>query len=542
MARQHAKTLWYDRPKYVYMEFCVEDSVDARVLIEDYRVVFSCKTPEGVELYNEIPLFARVNSKDSQDKRSGRSVTCFVRKWKEKVAWPRLTKEDNKPVWLSVDFDNWRDWEGEEEGELAQVEHYAELLKKVSVKGPAPAMDDLDLSTTVLSCLPAEQQLERGGQRETLTGFHVLLADTVLFPEGGGQPDDRGFIDDIPVLRVSRRGPEACHFVQTALEPGRPVLLSLDWARRFDHMQQHTGQHLITAVADLLFGLKTTSWELGRQRSVIELDAPELTPVQVAAIEQEVNEKIRARVPVSVKELEATDPEVEKVRSRGLPDDHAGPIRVVSIEGLDSNLCCGTHVCNLAELQVVKLLGVEKGKKNRTNLVFLAGGRVLQAVERSHGRERALTGRLKCGPEEHVEAVEKLQASTKLLQKNNLTLLRDLAVLTAQNFKNSPTPAPLFVLHRKDGDSEFMNIVANEIGTEKTLLFLTVGDEKGAGLFLLAGPPEAVDTLGPRTAELLEGRGAGKRGRFQGKATKLSQRAEVLTLLRDFLRGQGAEE
>uniref|UniRef100_F6S764 Alanyl-tRNA synthetase domain containing 1 n=2 Tax=Ornithorhynchus anatinus TaxID=9258 RepID=F6S764_ORNAN len=399
-----------------------------------------------------------------------------------------------------------------------------------------------ELATTVLSCLPAEQQLERGGRPESLTGFHVLLADTVLFPEGGGQPDDRGFIDEVPVLRVIRRGPDACHFVRTALEPGRPVHLRLDWPRRFDHMQQHSGQHLITAVADLLFGLKTTSWELGKQRSVIELDAPELTPAQVVAIEQEVNEKIRARVPVSVKELEATDPEVEKVRSRGLPDDHAGPIRVVNIEGLDSNLCCGTHVCNLAELQVIKLLGVEKGKKNRTNLVFLAGGRVLQAVERSYGRERALTGRLKCGPEEHVEAVEKLQASTKLLQKNNLSLLRDLAVLTAQNFKNSPNPACLFVLHRKDGDSEFMNIVANEIGTEKTLLFLTVGDEKGAGLFLLAGPPEAVNTLGPRAAELLQGRGAGKPGRFQGKATKLSQRAEVLTLLRDFVHGQGAED
>uniref|UniRef100_A0A4W2EC82 Prostaglandin E synthase 3 like n=1 Tax=Bos indicus x Bos taurus TaxID=30522 RepID=A0A4W2EC82_BOBOX len=103
-----------------------------------------CKNPDGVEFYNEIEFYAKVNCKDSQDKRSGRSITCFVRKWKEKVAWPRLTKEDIKPVWLSVDFDNWRDWEGEEEVELAQVEHYAELLKKVSTKGPPPAMDDLD--------------------------------------------------------------------------------------------------------------------------------------------------------------------------------------------------------------------------------------------------------------------------------------------------------------------------------------------------------------------------------------------------------------
>ncbi|XP_045382594.1 putative protein PTGES3L isoform X3 [Lemur catta] len=114
MARQHAQTLWYDRPKYVFMKFCVEDSTDVHVLIEDHRIVFSCKNADGVELYNEIEFYAKVNSKDSQDKRSSRSITCFVRKWKEKVAWPRLTKEDIK------------------------------LLKKVSTKRPPPTMDDLD--------------------------------------------------------------------------------------------------------------------------------------------------------------------------------------------------------------------------------------------------------------------------------------------------------------------------------------------------------------------------------------------------------------
>ncbi|XP_062030907.1 putative protein PTGES3L isoform X3 [Lepus europaeus] len=114
MARQHARTLWYDRPKYVFMEFCVEDSTDVHVLIEDHRLVFSCKNADGVELYNEIEFYAKVNCKDSQDKRSSRSITCFVRKWKEKVAWPRLTKEDIK------------------------------LLNKVSTKRAPPTMDDLD--------------------------------------------------------------------------------------------------------------------------------------------------------------------------------------------------------------------------------------------------------------------------------------------------------------------------------------------------------------------------------------------------------------
>ncbi|XP_077662438.1 alanyl-tRNA editing protein Aarsd1 isoform X3 [Eretmochelys imbricata] len=356
------------------------------------------------------------------------------------------------------------------------------------------------------------------------------------------QPSDRGLIDDIPVLRVTRQGPAALHFVQRPLAPGSEVLLTVDWERRFDHMQQHSGQHLITALADQMFGFKTTSWELGHQRTVIELDTPSVTAEQVEALEKNVNEKIRARIPVVVREHSEDDPEIEMVRSRGLPDDHTGPVRIISIEGIDDNMCCGTHVSNLSDLQVIKLLGTEKGKKNKTNLVFLAGNRVLKSVERSHSIEKALTLLLKNGAEEHVEAVKRLQNSVKLLQKNNLNLLRDLAVLTAQNFKSNPGRGRVFVLHRKDGDSEFMNIIANEIGTEDTLLFLTVGDEKAAGLFLLAGPSEVVEKLGPRVAELLEGKGAGKRDRFQGKATRMSRRAEVQALLQDFIGHQSLEE
>uniref|UniRef100_A0A8D2P5L8 Threonyl/alanyl tRNA synthetase SAD domain-containing protein n=1 Tax=Zosterops lateralis melanops TaxID=1220523 RepID=A0A8D2P5L8_ZOSLA len=308
----------------------------------------------------------------------------------------------------------------------------------------------------------------------------------------------------------------------------------MDWERRFDHMQQHSGQHLISAIAEQMFGFKTTSWELGRQRSVIELDTPSVTAEQVEALERSVNEKIRDRVPVTVRELAADDPEVETVRSRGLPDDHVGPVRVVDIKDIDSNLCCGTHVSNLSDLQVIKLLGVEKGKKNKTNLVFLAGNRVLKSIEQSHNTEKGTCGAV----HDHVEAVKRLQSSVKLLQKNNLNLLRDIAVLIARDFKSKPAPKQLFVLHRKEGDSEFMNIIANEIGTEETLLFLTVGDEKEAGLFLLAGPVEAVENLGPRVAELLGGKGARKRGRFQGKAAKMSRRGEVQALLQEFISHQ----
>ncbi|KAM9296223.1 alanyl-tRNA editing protein Aarsd1 [Gastrophryne carolinensis] len=398
-----------------------------------------------------------------------------------------------------------------------------------------------ELLTEVVSCTPAKLTTEQGGKKETLTGYNVILNDTVLFPEGGGQPDDRGFIGEVPVLRVTRQGPDAVHFVSSPLEVGAQVLARIDWQRRFDHMQQHSGQHLITAIADSLYNFKTTSWELGRQRSSIELDTPTVTSEQVDTIEQVVNQKIRQHIPVTVK-INSTSELEDNVRSRGLPEDHAGPVRIIDIEGVDANMCCGTHVANLSDLQVIKLLGTEKGKKNKTNLIFIAGERVLKYTARSYSVEKSLTSLLKNGPEEHIEAVEKLQKSVKSLQKNNLTLLRDLAVLVSENFKNSTNKGKLFSLHRKDGDNEFMNIIANEIGTDGTVVFLTVGDEKASGLFLLAGPSDIINNLGPRVCKILDGKGAGKNGRFQGKANKMSQRGEAEKLLEEFVNNTTGNE
>lgn len=396
--------------------------------------------------------------------------------------------------------------------------------------------------TCVVSCSPAELKHEVNGKKETLKGFNVKLQDTILFPEGGGQPDDHGFIGDIPVLRVTRQGPDAVHFVSSSLDPGQEVHLKVDWERRFDHMQQHSGQHLITALADTMFGYKTTSWELGRQRSTIELDTAGVKPAQLQALEEAVNERIRAHVPVNVQLLATDDPALEKVRSRGLPEDHAGPIRIIDIEGVDANMCCGTHVSNLSHLQVIKLLGLEKGKKNKTNLLFLAGNRVLKYAEKSYNAERALVSLLKTGPDEHVDAVDKLQKSMKLLQKSNLSLLRDMAVLIAQEFNNRTNKSNFFSLHKKEGDNEFMNIIANEINTEETLVFLTVGEEKGPGLFLLSGPSGPVSDLGQRVLEMLQGKGAGKNGRFQGKSQNLSRRGEVEAFLQKHCKHFSSEE
>lgn len=117
-----------------------------------------------------------------------------------------------------------------------------------------------------------------------------------------------------------------------------------------------------------------------------------------------------------------------------------------------------------------------------------------------------------------------------------------MAVLIAQEFKNNPQRGNIFSFHKKEGDNEFMNIIANEINIEETMVFLTVGEEKGPGLFLLAGPSGPVTDMGPRVLEMLQGKGAGKNGRFQGKAQSLARRGEVEALLQQYCKHHSSEE
>ncbi|XP_062893083.1 putative protein PTGES3L isoform X2 [Mobula hypostoma] len=111
---QPAKTQWYDRKNYVFVEFCVEDSKDVYVKIEKFRLIFSCRTADNTKLYNNIELYSKVEPNDSRHKRSDRSITLFMRKIEGKKAWPRLTKDKTK------------------------------MLKDLKDTGPPPTMDDLD--------------------------------------------------------------------------------------------------------------------------------------------------------------------------------------------------------------------------------------------------------------------------------------------------------------------------------------------------------------------------------------------------------------
>ncbi|CAH1180152.1 unnamed protein product [Phaedon cochleariae] len=359
-------------------------------------------------------------------------------------------------------------------------------------------------------------------------GFEVILENTILFPEGGGQPCDYGFLNDIPVKQVLRREDKAIHYVNQPLEVGTEVVQKIDWERRFDHMQQHSGQHLLSAVLEKEFQSPTVSWWLGEETSYIELDIQKISDVQIKKTEEKVNQYIRQGKTVTVTILSKDTPaeELELVRSaKDLPADHVGDIRVINIEGIDSNMCCGTHVTNLSQLQVIKLLHTEKSKrKDKILLHFLVGNRVLNRLDVCIDRERRLTALLNNNPSQHPELIEKLQKNVKSLNKNMQTLLKDIAILEVNKLKSMPHPPKYFSLHRKEAEPDFMNTFIKELGKTEIFLFLSTGDEKQSGNIVLYGDEKAVADLGQKVCELLDGKGAGKGNKFQAKVNKMANR------------------
>ncbi|XP_058454098.1 alanyl-tRNA editing protein Aarsd1-like [Malaya genurostris] len=371
-----------------------------------------------------------------------------------------------------------------------------------------------EFSTTVITC------------EKTDHGFNVICEDTVLFPEGGGQPSDHGWLNDYEVKSVTRKGPDAIHFVEGEQAPflaGDRVHQRINWERRFDHMQQHSGQHLITAIFDKELGYSTRSWWLGTEDSYVDLDAKDVTREQLEEVEKICNQLIVACTPVTVDVYQPNDPELKSgnTRTRGLPDDVSGPLRVVTIDGIEKNMCCGTHVKNLAQLQAMKFLNVEKSK-NKCLVHFLVGNRIVRKLTECYDREIQFNNLLNGGPSSHIDLIKKLQVTVKSIQKSSKKLSTELAVHEAEKI-NSLDPKPKFyAIHRTDGaDSDFINVFLRNIKLTDCFFFLTNGDESGKGQLLLYGKPEEISLLGEDICKILDGKGTGKGSRFNAKVNKL---------------------
>ena len=363
----------------------------------------------------------------------------------------------------------------------------------------------------------------------------VILAETILYPEGGGQPSDHGWIAGVPVEDVRVVKGQIRHSLPGPPPVGR-VQVELDWVRRFDHMQQHTGQHLLTAVAQERFGWSTTAFHLGAYLSDIELDVATILPDKLVELEDAVAAEIRAPRPVTARRVSPETFATLPVRTRGLPEGHTGDIRLVEIAGIDLNTCGGTHVRSTAEIEALKLLGVE-GMRGGTRLFYVAGARLRHLLGVHHERNAKLRQLVGTSDDELVAGVTARLDQLKEAQRTMRGLEEELAVEAARALARSPDRVASS--HWATRDLPFLQRVAREFVrlAPDRLALLTAGEGEQGAFLLCGGELVTIDlpAAGRKVADILSARGGGAGRIFQGKAAALSRRADALAQLRSLL-------
>jgi alanyl-tRNA synthetase len=361
----------------------------------------------------------------------------------------------------------------------------------------------------------------------------AILEDTVFYPEGGGQPCDLGTLNGVAVVEVQKREGEIRHYLGQAVHEGH-ALLSLDWARRFDHMQQHTGQHLLTAVAQDQFKWETTAFHLGASVCDIELTAQAISPRDMEYLEEAVAAEIRARREVTARWVDAEAYGREAVRSRGLPEGHTGDIRLVQIAGVDLNTCGGTHLRHTGEIEALKLLGTES-IRGGTRLFYVAGRRARLRLGAHETRNAGLRALLGAPDEDLVPSLQTKLDQLLALERRSRKLEEELAGFQAATL--AAQPGALVEAHFEGRDMAFLQKLARGVlaADPAKAAFLT-SELGGQGIFLLsAGEISSLDVpaAGKAVAAILGAKGGGSGKAFQGKAPGLAARAEALARLRE---------
>lgn len=283
----------------------------------------------------------------------------------------------------------------------------------------------------------------------------VVLNQSYFYPTTGGQPYDTGRLSQANVLDVTVRKEDGAviHLLDRADVPDS-VTGEIDWGRRFDHMQHHCGQHILSRAFIDAVDAPTVSFHMGPAACTIDLDVAELTAAQIESAEALANRIVQENRLVDVREVPLE--EAKSLPIRKLPPLAAGSmVRLVDITGFDLTACGGTHVARTGEIGLIKVVGTERRKK-MVRVSFLCGGRAIKDYDRKLHVLQDLTRLLSTGEENLAGSVEKMQQETKLMSRDLRILRRDKLEAEAQKFKDSFEPVgdvAVFTHVFKDGES-----------------------------------------------------------------------------------------
>ncbi|MFQ5776614.1 MAG: DHHA1 domain-containing protein [Terriglobia bacterium] len=370
----------------------------------------------------------------------------------------------------------------------------------------------------------------------------IALDQTAFYPSAGGQPHDLGTLNDIEVEDVFE-GPnkEIIHLVARAPD-SEQVQGRIDWARRFDHMQQHTGQHILSAAFVRLFNFSTVSFHLGRASCSIDLDTDSVGQRQLQQVEELANQVVFEDRPVRVRFTRADELHKEEARGRLRREvEREGELRLIEVEDFDCCPCGGTHVARTGQIGLLLVRRVEKTKKH-VRVEFVCGGRALGAARADHEHLSEAARLLTTGPGEVPALIRKRFEEQRAAERERSRVLEQLAeyearalLAAAERVGERRVLCKVF----DEADAGYLRLLAARLVKESDVQ-LVFGSRKQPAALVFAqsrGLPGEMSVLLRETVQRLGGKGGGSRDFAQGSVPAGTPLEEVLAEVLRKLRG-----
>ena len=349
-------------------------------------------------------------------------------------------------------------------------------------------------------------------------GYEILLDATAFYPEGGGQACDLGSLGSVSVLDVRERGEAVVHLCDAPLEIGTEVEGVIDYDRRFDLMQQHTGEHIVSGIIHRRYGFHNVGFHMGSE--MIEIDFDGMVPAgDLPAIEQEANSALWQNLEVSCwYPAEEELPHVVYRSKRALP----WPVRIVQVPGFDSCACCGTHVAKTGEVGLVKLFSVVP-LRGGCRIEMSCGRRALMLLNRAFEQNREVSQAFSAVWSETGDAAKRMNEALSAEKYRAAQLQKRIFATIAEGYENSGN-----VLHFEPAlESVEIRMLADAIGQVchgRAAVFS--GTEEEGYAFAMVDHSTDLRAFGKEMTAALHGRGGGKPNFQQGRVSATRQEIE----------------
>ncbi|NLM61379.1 MAG: hypothetical protein GX193_04810 [Clostridiales bacterium] len=357
-----------------------------------------------------------------------------------------------------------------------------------------------EFDAVVLSC-------ERADDR-----YLVSLDRTCFYPEGGGQPSDRGHINGAYVSDVQEKHGVIIHFTDKPFEPGSTVHGSIDWERRFSNMQQHSGEHILSGIINRISGYDNVGFHIGSEFVTLDFSGP-LTAEQLLLAEKLANEAIYENLPVNAEYYTNEELKIKDIKYRS-KKELEGPIRIVDIPGYDCCACCGTHVRRTGEIGLIKVIKAQN-YKGGTRMFILCGIRALDHFRTTLQSVDRISTLLSAKPEAVSEATEQMLGEMENLKARAADLREKLFCLMAEQVDHDPDDgvySQIFDDMSADELRQYALILVEKVGT--CLLFS--GNDSEGYRYAAASAVHDCRAISKMINSELNGRGGGTPRLAQG--------------------------